>query len=53
MKNIANVIVAIVVVWLIVSYLIPLLPSPFSTVAMVLVVLGCIFWLMRLANMDF
>lgn len=42
--------VAIVVFILIYSYLIPLLPAPFATIALVVLVVAAIIWLIGLAG---
>jgi len=53
MNIIIQVLIVIVVAWLIVSYLIPLLPSPFSVIFMVILVIALILWLMRIAGLSF
>ena len=46
MNTIINLLVAIVVFWLIYTWILPLLPSPFYQVALVLFVLVLISWLL-------
>ena len=53
MDKIVQVVVMCVVVWLIIAFLIPLLPAPFGTVALILVVLGVIVWLMKTFGLWF
>lgn len=41
----------ILAVWLIVTYLIPMLPAPFAMIATVIVVIAVIVWLLKAAGM--
>lgn len=45
MSLLINLIVGILVVWLVYAFLIPLLPYPFGTVALVLLVIAVILWI--------
>lgn len=53
MDTILRVIIAIVVVWLIITYLIPLLPGPFHAIVLIILVIAVIVWLMKLGGLWF
>lgn len=46
-NTLVSLVIAILVLWLIIAFLIPLLPHPFNTIALVLVVIFAIIWLAR------
>ena len=47
MQKIIEILVAVAAVFLIVTYLIPLLPSPLGTVALIVLVIAVIVWLLK------
>jgi len=51
MNTIISIVVAVLVFWLIITYLIPLLPSPLGVIVLILVVIGAIIWLLRLGGL--
>jgi hypothetical protein len=50
MSLLIQVLVSIVVFWLIFTYLLPLVPEPFATLMLVLLVLAAIIYLLRLTG---
>lgn len=49
---ITNLIVGIIVFALIYIFLIPLLPAPFSTIALLILIAAAIIWLIRLLGIS-
>jgi hypothetical protein len=53
MDLIIRVCVVLVIAWLIMAYLIPLLPAPFAGILLVVLVICIILWLMKTAGLWF
>ena len=53
MDRIIQILVIILVFWLIVAYLIPLLPAPISTLVTIILVVMLIGWLLNFAGLSF
>lgn len=50
-STLVNVLIALVVLGLIWKFLLPLLPTPFGTIALVILVVLAIVWLLRLGGL--
>jgi hypothetical protein len=48
---IVNILIICLVLWLIFTYLIPLLPAPFGMIVMIVCVVLLIVWLLRVAGL--
>ncbi len=47
MNLIINLVIAFLVFWLVFAFILPLLPEPFHTVAVVFLILAVVYWLFR------
>ncbi len=53
MEKVINIVIALVVAWVIITFLVPFLPAPFGVIATVVVVIAAIVYLMKVVGLWF